>query len=401
MVNSVVRGAEPAKPATTTTAAATTRANAKPGLAVIGCGGIAKFHGQYLPKYCDVVAVCEVDRNHANSYNHDIAGGKAAVTGHYAEVLARKDVDLVLIATPDHWHSKIAADAMRAGKDLYCEKPLTLTIDEGRLLCRVARQTSRVFQVGTQQRSDEHFLKAVALAHAGRLGKIRHVTVAIGDTPPGAGFKSEPPPPELDWDTWLGQAPKTEYIKQRCHFDFRWWYEYSGGRLTDWGAHHVDIAQWAAAPDLPGPTMIEPLDAQPPVPYERGYPKVHNAFNTFGKFNLMFSFANGVDIFVRDRVDGFPSDNGILIEGDGGFLFVNRDTLTGPAVDQLKDNPLPVGALRPLDLSLKMPHERHFANFIECVKTRQTPASDVWTHTRNLTTLHLGNIAMRVGRKLR
>ena len=122
----------------------------------------------------------------------------------------------------------------------------------------------------------------------------------------------------------------TDYIKQRCHYDFRWWYEYSGGRMTDWGAHHVDIAQWAVAPDLPGPTTIEPLHVDFTVPFEHGYPTIGNAFNTSPHFNIKCSFANGVDMFLRDRAEGFTSDNGILIVGDGGWLFVNREKLTGP-----------------------------------------------------------------------
>src|SRR4051812_7809245 len=213
------RGAESAKPQ-----AATTQANSKPGIAVIGCGGITRWHAQYLAKYGDLVALCDVDKSHVDEYNQKFAGGKAFTHSHYSEILNRKDVDIILCGTPDHWHSKIAADALRAGKDVYCEKPLTLTIDEGRILERVTRESGRVFQIGTQQRSEEPFLIAVALVHAGRLGKIRNVTVAVGDTPSGADFKTSAPPAELDWDLWLGQAPKTDYIKQRTHFDFRWWY---------------------------------------------------------------------------------------------------------------------------------------------------------------------------------
>src|SRR5688572_1416401 len=231
----------PEKPAAApATTAATTRANEKPNLAVIGCGGIGKWHGGYIGKYVNIVALADVDANHLKAYNEKFAGGKAFTSGDYRKVLERKDVDAVLIATPDHWHTKICADAMRAGKDVYCEKPLTLTIDEGRFLCRVTRETSRILQVGTQQRSEDRFMQVVALARSGRLGTIRHVTVVIGPTPdsPPNMTGSSTAPAELDWNTWLGQAPQVMYTRERAHDTFRWWYEYSGGRMTDWGAHH-------------------------------------------------------------------------------------------------------------------------------------------------------------------
>ena len=144
---------------------------------------------------------------------------------------------------------------MRAGKDIYCEKPLTLTIDEGKKLGQVAKETKRVVQVGTQQRSDHNrvFLLAVAMVRAGRIGKVRKVTAAIGGGPTGGPFPVTEPPPELNWDMWLGQAPKVAYREHRCHSDFRWWYEYSGGKLTDWGAHHVDIGQWGIGMENSGP----------------------------------------------------------------------------------------------------------------------------------------------------
>ena len=161
----------------------------------------------------------------------------------------------MIIGTPDHWHTKICIDAMQAGKDIYCEKPLTLTIDEGKKLGQVAKETGRVVQVGTQQRSDHNrvFLLAVAMVRDGRIGKIRKVTAAIGGGPTGGPFPADNPPAELNWDMWLGQAPKVDYREHRCHAEFRWWYEYSGGKLTDWGAHHVDIGQWAIGMENSGP----------------------------------------------------------------------------------------------------------------------------------------------------
>ena len=169
-------------------------------------------------KFGTVVAVCDVDRKRAEAASD---GGKRTIYGDYRKLLDRKDIDAVTISTPDHWHAKIAIDAMQAGKDVFCQKPLTLTIDEGKKLCKVVKETGRVFQVGTQQRSgDDWFQTAVAMCHLGRIGKIRRVTCAIGGSSAGGPFKKTPPPPELDWDMWLGQAPKVEYIKERCHYTF-------------------------------------------------------------------------------------------------------------------------------------------------------------------------------------
>jgi predicted dehydrogenase len=377
--------------------------NEKPGLAVIGCGGISRYHAQYLPKHFNILAIADVDRGHAESYNKDIAGGKAFTTEDYREALARPGVEMVLIAVPDHWHSRIAIDAMRAGKDVYCEKPLTLTIDEQRVVCQVARETARIMQVGTQQRSDDFFPTAVALIHNGRVGKVKTVTVVIGPTPTPEGeeFKPSTPPAELNWDMWQGQAPATDYIDKRCHFTFRWWYEYAGGMMTDWGAHHVDIAQWAAAPDLPGPITVEPISVHFPVPFDaHGNPTVHNKYNTARAFNVKVTFANGVEMFLVDKSPKAPEENGILFEGDKGTLYVNRGKITGSAPDSMKDNPLPKGVVPPV-APVPLAHERHVINFLECTRTRAMPKSDVWSHCRNLTTCHLANIALRLNRKLR
>ncbi len=200
--------------------------------------------------------------------------------------------------------------------------------------------------MGTQQRSEGRFLTAIALAQSGRLGKIRYVTVVIGDTPAGQGFKTAPVPPELDWNMWQGQTPDVPYITERCHYNFRWWYEYSGGRMTDWGAHHVDIAQAAAAPDLPGPMTIEPAGVELPMPFAHGYPTLSNGYNTATKFQVTCTFANGVEMLIADKVDHFPADNGIMILGDAGSLFINREKIIGPAAYSMKTNPLPVGAVR-------------------------------------------------------
>lgn len=332
-----------------------------------------------------VVGVCDVDRKRVEAANA-IVGGKAEMYGDYRRLLDRKDIDVITIVTPDHWHTKIAIEAMQAGKDVYCEKPLTLTIDEGKLIRKAHNETKRVFQVGTQQRSemDLLFLKAVALVKHGRVGKLQKVQCAIGAPPLGGPFPVMPVPENLNWDMWLGQAPKVPYTEKRCHYEFRWWYEYSGGKMTDWGAHHVDIATWAMGMDHSGPTSIEGIAAHPNVP---------NGYNVAMAFNITCKYPNGVELVIRH-----DTDNGITFEGDKSRFFVSRSALSGPAVRELKENPLPENAL--VELYKGKQPGNHMRNFFECIASREEPISDVETHHRAMTTCHLANIAIRLGRKL-
>ena len=374
--------------------------NDRPRLALIGAGGQGSGDARGASRYGDFLAVCDVDKTHAERARDDksIGKGKADPYDDYRKVLDRNDIDAVVIGTPDHWHSKILIDAMKAGKDAYCEKPLTLTIDEGKKIGQVARETKRVVQVGTQQRSDHNrvFLLAVALVRSGRIGKVKKITAAIGGGPTGGPFPKESAPENLNWDMWLGQAPKVDYIKQRCHSDFRWWYEYSGGKLTDWGAHHVDIGQWAIAKDESGPTTIEVAKKELPVEYKDGYPTVDDRYNTPTAFVVKATYDDGVVMEIRD-----DTENGVTIEGSGGKIFVTRDRIdvSGGAVDALYKNPVPDSLLVELRKGKRV--DGHMANFFECARDRSVPVSDVWSHHRSLTVCHLANIAIRLGgRKL-
>lgn len=387
-------------PATKTMADETRAKNDRPRLALIGCGGQGSWDSRAASQYGDFLAVCDVDKEHAERAKNEghIGKGKADVYEDYRKVLDRKDIDTVVIGTPDHWHSKILIDAMKAGKDAYAEKPLTLTIDEGKKIGQVAKETGRVVQVGTQQRSDHNrvFLLAVALVRQGRIGKIKKVTAAIGGAPSGGPFPREKPPAVLNWDMWLGQAPKTDYIKERTHNNFRWWYEYSGGKLTDWGAHHVDIGQWAIGMDSSGPKTIEVVSHKLPVEYKGGYASVDDRFNTPTEFVVKALFPNGVEMEIRH-----DTENGVTFQGTGGKIFVTRDRidLEGGAVDGLFKNPVPESLLVELRKGKRV--DGHMANFMECARDRTTPVSDVWSHHRSLTTCHLANIAIRLGgRKL-
>jgi predicted dehydrogenase len=343
----------------------------------------------------DVVAVCDVDRDVADQAKASF-GSEATIYEDYRKLLDRPDVDVVLIATPDHWHTAMAVAACRAGKDVYCEKPLTLTIDEGKLLCKVVRETGRVFQVGTWQRSDINFRLAAEMIRAGRIGQLRRVTAVCGKNPKGGPFTPSAPPPNLNWDLWQGQTPAVPYIHQRCHYTFRWWTEYSGGKMTDWGAHHIDIAQWALGHQYTGPVRVEGKATFPTVP---------NGYNVSTDHYVKMTYADGVTLEVLDRGKG-----GITFEGDKGTLFVDRGALAGPAVDALKADPLPRDKFRLYAHDNPSAPDRtgklaslmnHMDNFFDCVRARRTATiSDVVSQHRSATACHLANIAMRLGRPL-
>jgi predicted dehydrogenase len=384
-------------PGTRTMADETRSPNDRPRVGCIGNGGMGRGDARAARQYGDLVAFCDVDREHAEQIRADekIGGGRGEIYEDYRRLLDRDDIDVVTISTPDHWHTRIAVAALRAGKDVYCQKPMTLTIDEGKHLCKVVKETGRVVQVGTQQRSEDRnrFLTAVALVREGRLGTIRRVTCAIGGAPRGKSFAKTSFPPHFNWEFWLGQAPMVDYIPERAHANFRWWYEYSGGKMTDWGAHHVDIAQWAIGKDDSGPTRVEVVSAEHPVPFRKGNPTVDDTYNAAVHFNVRCLYDNGVELIIRD-----DTENGITFEGDRGEIFVSRGRLSGDAVDDLKANPIPESVLIGLRKGKRL--DSHMGNFMECVRDRAMPVSDVFSHHRNLTTCHLANIAIRLGRDL-
>jgi hypothetical protein len=364
--------------------------------------------------FADFAALADVDANVLGANVEKVEksqGKKPDAYKDYRKILDRKDIDAVMIATPDHWHVKIAVEAMHAGKDVYCEKPLTLTIDEGKLIEKVVKETGRVFQVGTMQRteSDQRFLQAVALVRNGRIGAVKKVTCGIDRMESSPVIPAVAVPEGLDWDFWLGPAPKVPYralpeIRQgygggvplysNCHYSFRNWHEYSGGKLTDWGAHHVDIACWALGASDTGPSKVTPVEYTLPVEYKDGYPTVGDQYNVATRFTVRVDMPNDVEMIVTSE-----GDNGILFEGAEGRFFVNRGKLAGKPVEDLKDHPLPDGAIEAV-YGGKV-SQNHTANFIEAMKSRKQPISDVWSHNRMLEICHLSNIAMRLGRELK
>ncbi len=359
--------------------------------AAIGVGGRGSGIGRQLRDRSRMVACCDVDQNHARRFK-----GKSDIEAYsdYRAVLDRKEIQAITVGTPDHWHTPIVLRAIWSGKDVYCEKPLTLTIAEGQLLVNAVKQTGRVLQVGTQQRTEmgRRFLQAVAIAHSGKLGRVKRVTACIGGAPDSGSFNPSAPPAHLDWDFWLGQAPLVPYTRERCHGNFRWWYEYSGGKMTDWGAHHVDIAQWILKKTDTGPTSVTPLSSTHPKAADK------NGYNTATKFEVSCMFDDGGEIVIRhDR------RNGCHIEAEKGNFYVGRGAIEGQIVDEIKKSKELTewlnGEVHKL-FAGRSP-KGHMDNFLDAVADRKLPISDVYSHHRILTTCHLANIAIRTGRTIR
>jgi myo-inositol 2-dehydrogenase/D-chiro-inositol 1-dehydrogenase len=366
--------------------------NERPRIGAIGLRYQGTVIANQAKRFGDIVAVCDVDR-HVRDQAKAAFGSTPYSCENYRDLLDRKDVDVVTIGAPDHWHSQMLIDACRAGKDVYCEKPLTLTVDEGKLVSKAVQQTARVVQVGSWQRSDERFRLAVEMVRAGRIGKLQQVDVVLGKNVTGGPFASRTVPGHLNWNLWQGQTLDVPYVEERCHYTFRWWWEYSGGQMTDWGAHHIDIAQWG----------IDSL----PIAFEgtSRNPQSSGGYNVPIDFESQVTYANGVVMNIRDH-----GDNGILFTGDQGRLFVNRGKITGLAVEELSSKPLPredwkVYPHDNLDEPLRSGKldsiVSHMHNFFECIQTRKPTISDVYSQHRSVSTCHLANIAIRLGRPVR
>lgn len=367
--------------------------NDRPGIALIGCGGMGKADANLALEFADIVAVCDVDDNHLAEAAEmfTIEGRTPARMRDFRRVLERDDVDAILNVTPDHWHTLINHAAARAGKDVYAEKPLTLTIDEGRRLVRTVRESGIVLQTGTQQRSNRRFRLACELVRNGRIGRLQEANVWLPAGLRDGPFAPAPVPAGLDWDFWQGQTPDVPYVPQRCHTTFRFWYEYSGGTMTDWGAHHNDIAYWAIG--VVAPRTVESKRLSEPVP---------GGYNAYADYEVSYRYDNGVQLNVRttrdDSIYGEPLNrdgqrNGIRFVGTDGWIWVNRLGISASDPDLL-ETPLAADAVR-LQVS-----DDHMGNFFECMRSRQAPICDVETGHRSATMCHLGAISLRTGRAL-
>jgi predicted dehydrogenase len=304
----------------------------------------------------------------------------------FRSMLLRKDIDAVLIATPEHWHAIIAIEAARAGKDIYCEKPLSHTIVEAREMANAMRRYDRVFQTGSQQRSESNFRYACELVRSGRIGKLRTVHVAVGGTSSEPDLPAMPVPYGLNWDFWVGPVVFAPYHPTRASGDYgggwRFIRDYSGGMMCDWGAHHFDIGQWGIGMDESGPVEIFPPDG-----------KDHPV--------LTYRYANGVNMYHmygpgagKVPVPTGRGVNGILFVGDDGWVEVNRGYFrTGPE----EIGKTPIG---PDDIHL-YESPGHAADWLRCIRTRKRPICDVEVGARTITVCHLGNIAYWLNRPIR
>jgi predicted dehydrogenase len=392
-------------------------------VACIGVGGRGSVVGMQIAELANVVACCDVHRGNAERFAAGIEkrGGKCRIYTDYREMLEKeKGLDAVTIGTPDHWHVKIAIEAMRAGKHIYCEKPLTLTFEEGALVCEAVKKYGKVFQVGTQQRSEYNacFLKAVAIARSGRLGKNLHATSSVGKAASRSAakhlsfgpFATEAPPAELDWDLWLGQAPKVPFCPQRIGWTFRWWYEYSGGQVTDWGVHHTDIAFWALA-GQDGQAVEAEVCSFKPLSVELRKSRDFLLGRIPAKdmppaYNVAEEFDVDVRLSTGNVIKIVSGPNELLIEGENGKIRVNRGGLKGQIVDQIDADPRAKKEIEDLMATIyggPIPSgkNQHMQNFLDCIANGKTPVANVADHVRAVNACHMANIALLVGHKVR
>jgi len=375
-------------------------------LGVIGTGnqGFNDLRGFLSDNRVQVVAVCDVNRESAGYWNGAVAGREPArrlVEKHYAadkksgkykgcdaytdfrKLIARKDIDAVLICTPDHWHALPVLAAARADKDIYCQKPLSLTIAEGRAMSDAVKKHKRVFQTGSQQRSDRNFRRACELVRNGRIGKLHTVRCGLPGGRPDYGKTGQRKKPErvpegFDYDFWLGPAPKAPYAPARCHVNFRWIYDYSGGQVTDWGGHHPDCAQWGMGTEDTGPIEIRNA---------RGVFPADTLWNTATEFYFEALYKNGVKLIVSNKERG-----GVIWEGSEGWVWANRGQYDAHPKSLLQSK------IGPSEIHLYK-SDNHYRNFIDCVLSRKETAAPVEPAHRSITICHLGNIAMRLSRK--
>lgn len=374
-------------------AAKTLGPNDRPGIALIGCGGMGRGDANNASRYGDIVAVCDVDDSRAEAAAKQFTknGKVPAKYSDFRKVLERDDVHVVIQATPDHWHTLVNLAVAKAKKDVYGEKPLTLTIDEGKRLVKAVRDNKTILQTGSQQRSDRRFRLACELVRNERIGKLKQVTVYLPAGLRGGPFAASTPPAGLNWEYWLGQAPKVDYVKERCHTTFRYWLDYSGGTMTDWGAHHNDIARWAIG--LEGPIAAEAKVLAQPIP---------GGYTAISEYDVTFTYANGVKQIVKTTKDdnifgGVVNQegqrNGLKFEGTDGWIWVTRGDMK-VSNEELLTTPLPESATK-LEVS-----SDHMGNFFDCVRSRKDPIARVEVGHRSACICHLAAIALRLGRKL-
>ena len=336
-----------------------------------------------------ILAVCDVERNRRESGREDVEKyyARATSSGTYKgcsayrdfrDLLDRNDIDVVVVATPDHWHAIPVIMSAKAGKDIYCEKPLSLTIAEGRAMSDAVHRYGRVFQTGSQQRSAQNFRFACELVRNGRIGEIQTIEVGLPRGPSCGPLPSMNIPDGFDYDLWLGPAPWAPYTDERCHWNFRWILDYSGGQLTDWGAHHLDIAQWGMGTELSGPVKISGSGKYP----------TDGLYNAATEYAFKCLYPSGVELAASTSIRG-----GITFKGSEGWIFVNRGQF------QTSPRSLAHEGIRPEEVHL---HEStdHYMDFLQAVQDRTEPVAPIEPAHRSVSIAHIANIAMQLEREL-
>lgn len=366
-------------------------ANDKIGIALVGCGGRGTGDARNAAYYGNMVAVCDVDD--AQIANAKEIWPKARGVKDFRKVMEMDDVDVVICGTVDHWHTLVSLAAMRAGKDVYCEKPLTLYIDEGKHLVEEEKRSGRILQTGTQQRSDPKFRLACELVRNKRIGELKEIDVYLPAGQREGPFASTPVPNGFDWDMWQGQTPALDYVKERTHLYFRYWWDYSGGTMTDWGAHHNDIALWATGFERSGPVSAKGRTLVDMIP---------GGFTAASEYELEYVYPNGVvhrcksttaNAWNGGVVKPFGQQHGVRLQGTKGWIWVTRGAIES-SIPEILTEPLPSNAER------LYASNDHMENFIESVRSRKKAICDAEIGHRSSTMCHLGVTAVRLGRKL-
>ncbi len=365
--------------------------NDRPGIALVGCGGQGRGDCGGASRFADVLAVCDLDQSHAESAAKQFTrGGKVPkIYNDFRKLMERDDIHAIINGTPDHWHTFVNMLAVRTGKDVYTEKPLTLTIDEGKRLVKTVRENKRVVQVGSQQRSDRNFRLACELTRNGRIGKLKHMIVGLPTGLVEGPFPELTVPANLNWDYYVGQAPMVPYKGVNCHGNFRWWYGFSGGQMTDWGAHHNDIAQWGNGTERSGPVSIDGKSLTALIP---------GGYETAANYRVECKYSNGVTLTILDEHtvsdqsvvgEGKTTPNGVQFIGSDGWIFVARGNIQASSEELLR-KPLPEDAIKLYQSN------HHMGNFFESMRSRKDPICDVEIGHRSISVAHLGIISMRM-----
>jgi len=394
-------------------------ANDRVGVGLIGCGGMGRMDLSDFLKNPDVeaVAVCDVYQTNLEKALA-VTQGKAKAYSDYRKLLENQDVQAVIIATPDHWHPLICIDACNSGRDVYVEKPVSNCIREGRLMVEAARRHGRVVQVGLQQRSGTHFQRAVKMVQEGQLGEIHYVQCWNHEYSKPEGMGNPPdsePPAGLAWDFWLGPAPKVPFNRNRFGGTFRFFFEYGGGKLADWGSHLIDIVHWAMK--VESPSGVTSSGGKYYLKDNRNTPDTQEVIYEYPGFLLHYSTLQHNTYGHNGNPGAKPFGSyGILFHGILGTLFIDRAGYE--VIPQPEMHAEPVGTqLRDVDdltgTSLyytsqlnasrgttSVQHPPHVRNFLDCVKTRERPRADIEVGHWATTACHLGNIALRVGEKI-